>query len=113
MAVGVDEARQDRLALTVDRLRGLVLLADLVGRPDRHDAPAVDRDGAVQEDAAVGVHRHDGAAGQQQVDHQMLLPAVPASPPVTSWPGVSAIRCILWSEVPAGLSHALKRIITN
>ena len=70
VAVRIDQARQDRLALAVDRLRGLILLADLVGRANGHDPPAVDGDGAVQEHATVGVDGDHRAAGQQQVNHE-------------------------------------------
>ena len=66
VGVGVDQARQHHLAGGVDRLGAAELLGDGLGRVHRHDVGAVDRHGAVRDHAARGVHRDDGAAGDER-----------------------------------------------
>ena len=57
--VGVDEARENERAATIDHAIRRPGRPDIDSAPGLHDALAVDEDGAVPEDAALGIHGDD------------------------------------------------------
>src|SRR5688572_2569671 len=67
MPVAVDEARHHHLPPGVDHLARVEPGPDLLRRPDGDDAIADDRDSAVIEHPSRGVHRDDGATGDEDV----------------------------------------------
>ena len=77
VAVGVDEAGHDHLAMGVDGACGAVLGLDLGARAHCDDAVAFDRHGAVVDDAPLRVHGDDRAAGDENVRHCCLPAIVP------------------------------------
>ena len=66
VGVGVDQARQDQLAGRVDGVGAAELLGDGLGRVHANDVGAVDGHRAVGDHPARGIHRDDGAAGDEQ-----------------------------------------------
>ena len=73
MGVQVVQAGHHGLAPRVDDLAPAIESVDLGARSDRNDVPAVDRHRAVLDDAALIVHRHDGAAVDQDIDELWLF----------------------------------------
>jgi len=84
VAVRVDQAGQDQLAAGQNAPCRRVPCRNLDTRANRQDLVAADCNGAILKDAEAGVHRHDGAAGDQQV-HLLLLQSL--------WPSRRLRRC--------------------
>ena len=55
--------------MAIDGALRLILPIELVGKSNRHDAPAVDGDATVLQHAAFRVNGHHRAAGEKEVDH--------------------------------------------
>ena len=79
MSVGIDQARDDRTAMTVTCFARGVARQQRLGIADIDDLLPVDGDSALREDAVLCIHRDNSAVDEQQIHgffHGILLKAV-------------------------------------
>ena len=69
MGMAIDQAGHDDLAAGVDHRRSLMRRQDFFRGADCDDPVLLDGDGAVLDDPALRVHRHDDAVGDDDVGH--------------------------------------------
>src|SRR5689334_16935548 len=83
MVMAIDEAWMHDAAMGVDAARRGPVLLDEACRPDRHDAVAADRNGAIGQDLALAVHGQHATRDNQEIavlwGHRRQVPILPVS----------------------------------